>query len=76
MLGWIFFISSCYIVTFMAKCIYSGINQLVKSIIKGFKSIKYTKANLTHQEKQLLEYANSPEGQKVLKELGVDNNVH
>lgn len=34
MLGWIYFIASCYIVTTIAKLIYKSINLFIKSVIK------------------------------------------
>ncbi len=41
MLGWIYFIASCYIVSFVAKCIYKSINHIIEKILKAFKSLKY-----------------------------------
>ena len=46
MLGWIFFIASCYIVTFVAKCIYHGINRLIISLFKALGKLR--QAPLAH----------------------------
>lgn len=45
MLGWLFFIASCYIVTFIAKCIYKGINALVKTVLKVLAKLMHIAPN-------------------------------
>ncbi len=40
MLGWIFFIASCYIVTFIAKCIYKGVNMILHLIMKELGKLR------------------------------------
>ena len=50
MLGWLFFIASCYIVTFIAKCIYKGINTMIKSLFKALGKLRHVPEEISKGE--------------------------
>lgn len=64
MIGWLFFIASCYIVTFIAKCINKGINNLMKQFIKAYRKLRQPEVIPTSEVKGV---PSAPE---------VANNVH
>lgn len=62
MIGWIYFIASCYIVTFIAKSITKGINSLIKQLLRAYAKLRQPNpAPSTSEIKEAQEIPTNPE---------------